>query len=128
MRKPIQQLVGGLALLAATFTPFNAIAAPKTQSGIAGQAYVYSCAGPIHPGENCLQPYPTTVTVWWPDGSHTQLVTDQEGRFELILAPGDYLVIPDGVCQSQPPVAPLEVHIENNRVTPVTIVYNFGLF
>ena len=128
MRKQISQLVGGLVLLAASFNPFNTIAAPKTQSGINGQVYVYRCTGPISPGENCLQSYPTTVTVWWPDGSRTQLVTDQEGRFELMLAPGDYLVIPDGVCLSQPPVAPLEVHVENNRVTPVTIVYNFGLF
>ncbi|HKI54078.1 MAG TPA: hypothetical protein VJ987_08115 [Anaerolineales bacterium] len=73
-----------------TSTPIN--------SGIEGQALIGpTCAGPVRVDSNCDdQPYQATLTVFSPKGERiVQVQTDEDGRFKIPLAPGEYILHPE---------------------------------
>jgi hypothetical protein len=128
MRKQIASSIAGLGLLAASLIPFNTLGAGQHHSGIAGEVFIYECPV-VRPGENCDRPYETSITVVARGGRLiTRLTTDEEGRFEVFLRPGSYVLIPDGAGKgTYPLVEPLAVRVDNHQITPVTIVYDSGI-
>ena len=57
----------------------------------------------------------------------TNVVTDDQGHFEVFLKPGNYELIPDGVYDGFPLVKTLVVRVEKKQFTPVTIVCDSGI-
>lgn len=129
MRKRVGSLSAGLALLAVCFMPVTAFAQEgHHQSGVTGQVFISVCPV-VRLGENCDRPYPTGITIITDDGQFvTEVVTDEEGRFEVLLKPGDYILIPKGAGEATfPRVDELAVHVEKKQFTAVTIVYDSGI-
>jgi hypothetical protein len=83
----------------------------------------------VRRGINCDRPYQTGITVVTEDGRFvTELVTDEQGRFEVFLKLGNYVLIPDGAGEPTfPHVETLAVHVEQKSFTPVTIIYDSGI-
>jgi hypothetical protein len=55
-------------------------------------------------------------------------MTDEAGRFEVFLKPGNYILIPEGAGESSlPSVAAVAVCVEKKLLTPVRIVYDSGI-
>jgi len=88
---------------------------------------IYGCPA-VGPGFVCLHSYPTGITVVT-DRVHfvTSLNKDQDGNFEILLEPGEYSLIPAGVGGSVPSAGVITVHVDANRFTPVSIVYDSGI-
>jgi len=127
MKERIASLIAGLGLLAVAFIPGNAVAEGHHQSGINGQAVLYTCPV-VFPGSDCYRPYPTGFTIVTDNGRFvTNVVTDDQGHFEVFLKPGNYELIPDGVYDGFPLVKTLVVRVEKKQFTPVTIVYDSGI-
>ena len=120
-------------LLAACFggggTPAST---PAAGSGIEGQAL----AGPTCPVERVGSPCPdrpvagAVVNVW--NAQRTKKVTtftaDDQGRFRVALAPGDYYLDPQRVENQQFPIPhPQSVTVREGAFTAVTIEYDTGI-
>jgi hypothetical protein len=127
MKRQIAPLIAGLSLAATALTPFNILGAGQHHSGVAGEVFISDCVV-VHPGENCYQPYQTILTVESHSGHFvTNVTTDAQGRFEVFLKPGNYVLIHHGgqpAIGSFPSVA---VHVEQRQITPVTILYDSGI-
>jgi hypothetical protein len=109
--------------------PVNAFAQEgHHQSGVTGEVFIYICPV-VRRGINCDRPYQTGITVVTNDGRFvTELVTDEQGRFEVFLKPGNYVLIPDRAGEPAfPHVETLAVHVEQKSLAPVTIVYDSGI-
>jgi len=94
-------------------------------SGVVGRSFIYVCAV-IGPGTICLRPYPTGITIKTEGGDFvTRVTTDGDGRFEKLLAPGRYVLVPDpgGI----PNVADKPIVVWPKQVTTVVIVYDSGI-
>jgi hypothetical protein len=127
MEERITLLIAGLGLLAVVFIPCSAVAEGHHQSGINGQTVLYTCPV-VFPDSDCYRPYPTGFTVMTDNGRFvTNVVTDDQGRFEVFLKPGSYELIPDGAEDGFPLVKTLVVRVEKKQFTPVTIVYDSGI-
>ena len=97
-------------------------------SGVIGEVLIYGCAAQ-QPGDVCHAPYQTGITVLTARGDFvTRLTTAADGSFEIFLDPGDYVLVPDG---ARPPSLPMvgiyPIHVDENRFTPVIIVYDNGV-
>jgi hypothetical protein len=101
-------------------------------SGIEGQAL----AGPTCPVERVDSPCPdrpvpnAMVDVWY--AAHTTKIltftTDDQGRFHVALAPGDYNLDPQRIGSQQFPVPhPQNVTVHDGQFTQVTIEYDTGI-
>jgi hypothetical protein len=108
--------------------PSNSFGAGHYRSGVAGGVFIYVCPRPI-PGVNCYRPYQTSISIVTDDGRFvTELMTDEAGRFEVLLKPGNYVLIPAGAGEhTLPRVDVVAVRVEKKHFTPVTIVYNSGI-
>lgn len=126
MRKQIIPLFAAIGLLGAV--PFHSPRAGHPHSGVTGEVFIYVCPRPI-PGVNCYRPYPTSISVVTDKGRLvTELMTDEAGRFEVFLKPGNYILIPEGAGEPTfPIVAPVAVCVEKKLFTPVRIVYDSGI-
>jgi hypothetical protein len=94
-------------------------------SGVVGRSFIYACAV-IGPGTICLGPYPTGITIKTEVGDVvTRVATDGEGRFEKLLAPGRYVLVPDpgGI----PNVENKPIVVWPKQLTTVVIVYDSGI-
>jgi len=101
-----------------------------TNSGITGKVLV----GPMCPvmveGQECPdQPYRATLTVYNPGGREiVQFQTDEQGNFNVPLAPGDYILHPE-----TPEDAPLPFAEEQRftvlpgEYTRLTVQYDSGI-
>jgi len=98
------------------------------ESGVTGRVFISVCPV-VRLGENCDRPYPTGINIITDDGQFvTEIVTDAEGRFEVFLKPGDYVLVPKGAGEATfPHVDELAVHVEKKQFTAVTIVYDSGI-
>lgn len=129
MKRGIALLIVGLGSLSIGLMPLNIFAQEgHEQSGITGQVFISVCPV-VRLGENCDRPFSTGITVVTDDGRFvTHLVTDGQGRFDVFLKPGDYVLVPDGAGQATfPHVETLAVRVEQKSFTPVTIVYDSGI-
>ena len=117
-------------MLAAGLMPINAFAQDAHhQSGVTGEVFIYVCPQ-LQPGFDRERPYQTGITVVTDDGRFvTEFLTDEQGRFEAFLKPGNYVLIPDGAGgpRQLPRVETLAVTVEKKSFTPVTIVYDSGI-
>jgi hypothetical protein len=114
-------------LLVVGLMPGNALAEGHHQSGINGEVVLSTCPV-VFPGSDCYRPYPTSITIVTGNGRFvTKVVTDDQGRFEVFLKPGNYELIPDGADDGFPLVKALVVRLEKKQFTPVTIVYDSGI-
>ena len=118
----------GLGLLSAALMPLNIFGQEgHHHSGITGEVFISDCPL-VRRGLNCDRPYPTGITVVTGNRRFITVATDGQGKFEVFLKPGDYVLIPDGAGEAKfPRVEALAVRVEKDSFTPVTIVYDSGI-
>lgn len=70
---------------------------PPTDSGIEGQVLVGPMCPVVREGESCPdQPYQATLTITTSSGREiVRFQTDENGRFRVPLAPGEYVLHPE---------------------------------
>ena len=68
-----------------------------TDSGVTGKALVGPMCPVMFEGQECPdQPYQATITVISPEGRKIiQFQTDEQGNFQVPLAPGEYILHPE---------------------------------
>jgi hypothetical protein len=121
-------LLAPIVLLTATCgAPF--IPTP-TDSGITGQALV----GPVCPvvieGQDCSdQPYQATLTVNSLEGRKiVQFETDEQGKFTIPLAPGEYILHPETPQDMPLPFAEEQrFTVLPGQYTRLTVLYDSGI-
>lgn len=98
--------------------------------GIEGQVFIGpTCPGPVKPGATQCddRPFQATISVF--DQNHqlvTRFQTDPEGRFQIPLSPGIYILHPE--TEGRYPVAPDQsISVSEAQFTQVTIVYDSGI-
>jgi len=99
-----------------------------TDSGVEGQVLI----GPVCPvvveGQDCAdKPYQATLTVNSPGGERVvQIQTDEQGRFKIPLAPGEYILHPES-----PNVLPFAIEqtfvVEAGKFTQIVVTYDSGI-
>ena len=105
--------------------------APPLTSGIEGQVLIGPICPVLREGTPCPhQPYQATIAVW--NAERTQKVrtftTDEDGRFRLPLAPGQYYIDPQPPNPGVPPTPiPLTVTVPTERFVQITIEYDSGI-
>lgn len=105
-------------------------AAPPT-SGIEGQVLLGPTCPVVREGTPCPdRPFQATIVVW--DAERTQKVstftTDEEGRFQVALAPGEYYIDPQSPNPGAPPAGiPQNVTAPPDRFVQITIQYDSGI-
>ena len=130
MNKTRFTLLTGFGLFLGWLGPSIVQAAGHPQSGVIGQVFI----GPTCPSFtldfDCPdRPFQTSITVYSDTGRFiTSFTTDAEGRFEVTLKQGLYVLVPDGAGTLHPPyVAALDVVVQNKEFTPVIITYDSGM-
>lgn len=117
-------LLGLLILLLTACTP----SPTPTDSGIEGQVFIGPMCPVVQEGQECAdQPYQALLTVLSPDGREiVQVQTDEQGRFKIPLAPGEYILRPES-----PDVLPFASEqpfvVEAGRFTQITVTYDSGI-
>ncbi len=105
--------------------------APPLASGIEGQVLIGSTCPVLREGTPCPdQPYQATIAVW--NAGRTQKVhtftTDEDGRFRVPLAPGEYYIDPQPPNPGVPPTPiPQAVTVPPDRFVQITIEYDSGI-
>ncbi len=105
--------------------------APPLTSGIEGQVLI----GPICPvmreDAPCPdQPFQATIAVWNAERSQkaATFTTDEDGRFRVSLAPGEYYIEPQPPNPGAPPTPiPQTVTVPPDRFVQITIEYDSGI-
>jgi hypothetical protein len=127
MKRQIALLLAGLTGMAVSLMPVDTARAAYQQSGISGQVFLYTCAV-VYPGAVCYEPYQASINVVTQAGRFiTRFTTDQEGRFQIFLRPGTYVLVSSRAQQTLPFLKPVTVRVEPRTFTPVTIVYDSGI-
>lgn len=101
-----------------------------TNSGITGKVLV----GPMCPvmveGQECPdQPYQATLTIYNPGGREVvQFQTDEQGNFNVPLAPGDYILHPETPEDALLPFAEEQrFTVLPGEYTRLTVQYDSGI-
>ena len=126
MKKKI--LLNALVLLMSACSP---IATPiPTDSGITGQVLI----GPMCPvmieGQDCPdQPYQATISVNSLEGQKiVQFTTDEQGNFNVPLAPGEYILHPETPENAPLPIAEeQQVTVRPGEFTRIIVYYDSGI-
>ncbi len=105
--------------------------APPLTSGIEGRVQIGPICPVLREGTPCPdQPYQATIAVW--NAERTEKVhtftTDEDGRFRVLLAPGEYYIDPQSPNPGVPP-APITqtVTVPPDRFVQITIEYDSGI-
>ncbi len=107
----------------------NEAAAPT--SGIEGQVLLGPVCPVLREGIPCPdQPYQATIVVW--NAERTKkldtFTTDEEGRFRVALAPGEYYIDPRPPDSGGPPTGiPQTITVPQNRFARISIEYDSGI-
>lgn len=102
-------------------------------SGIRGVVLLGpTCPGPVEPGENppvaCLTPYAAQLVVLDAESVRVASVTSgPDGRFQVNLVPGDYVVTPATGADTYPIAQPLSVVVSPGSYAEVEINYDTGI-
>jgi hypothetical protein len=117
-------LAGLLAACAALGTP------TPTDSGITGQALIGPICPVVRVGGDCPDaPYQATLTVLDSRGAVVvRFETDEEGRFRVPLAPGEYTLRPESPEGKPLPIAGEQTfRVNPGTFTELTVNYDSGI-
>ncbi len=105
--------------------------APPLTSGIEGQVLIGPTCPVLREGTPCPdQPSQATIAVW--NAERTEKVrtftTDEDGRFRVPLAPGEYYIDPQPPNPVAPPTPITQtVTVPPDRFVQITIEYDSGI-
>lgn len=118
-------LVGVLILVLATCSLYSPT--PRG-SGIEGQVLLGPMCPVVQEGQECPdQPYQATLTVKSLDGLQiTQFQTDEQGRFQVPLVPGQYILHPESP-NGLPFAGDQSFVVETGKFTQLTVNYDSGI-
>ena len=121
----IKFLIGVLILVLATCSIYSPT--PRG-SGIEGQVLLGPMCPIVQPGQECPdQPYQATLTVQSLSGVQiAQFQTDEGGRFNLPLVPGEYILHPESP-NGLPFAGDQSFIVETARYTQITVHYDSGI-
>jgi hypothetical protein len=97
-------------------------------SGIEGQVFIGPMCPAVQIGQECPdQPYQAVITVNSPNGERiVQFETDENGRFKIPLAPGEYVLHPESP-NSLPFADEQVVLVKDGEYTEVVVNYDSGI-
>jgi len=101
-----------------------------TNSGIAGKALMGPMCPVMREGEDCPdQPYQATITVNNLENRKiVQFQTDEQGNFNVPLAPGDYILHPETPAgKPYPFAADQRFTVLPGEFTRITVTYDSGI-
>ncbi len=99
-----------------------------TDSGIEGQALIGPACPIVQEGQVCPdQPYQATLTVNSLNGGKiAQVQTDEQGRFKIPLAPGQYILHPESP-NTMPHASEQTFVVEAGKFTQIIVNYDSGI-
>lgn len=106
---------------------------PPPPSGIRGTVLLGpTCPVESSPGANdpvpCLTPYVATLVVLDGEGVKVATITSGgDGRFQLDLPPGDYVVTPESGTDTYPIAQPQSVTVATGVYTEIQVNYDTGI-
>ena len=118
-------LIGVMILVLATCSIYNPT--PRG-SGIEGQVLIGPMCPVVQDGQECPdQPYQATLTVNSPNGVQiVQFQTDDRGRFNVPLVPGEYILHPESP-NGIPSAGQQSFIVQTGQYTQLTINYDSGI-
>jgi hypothetical protein len=121
----VKLLIGVLILVLATCSIYSPT--PRG-SGIEGQVLIGPTCPVSLPGQECAdQPYQATLTILNRDGLQVrQFQTDDQGRFNVPLVPGEYVLHPESP-NGIPFASDQSFMVETGRFTQITVNYDSGI-
>lgn len=121
----VKLLIGVLILVLATCSIYSPT--PRG-SGLEGQVLLGPMCPVAQSGQECPdQPYQATLTVKSLDGLQiTQFQTDAQGRFQVSLVPGQYILHPESP-DGLPFAGDQSFSVETGRYTQITVHYDSGI-
>lgn len=121
----IKLLIGVLILVLATCSIYNP--APRG-SGIEGQVLIGPMCPVVQQGQGCPdQPYQATLTVLSLYGVQiVQFQTDEQGRFNVPLPPGEYVLHPE-TPNGVPYAGEQAFVVETGKYTQILVHYDSGI-
>jgi hypothetical protein len=121
----VKLLIGVLILVLATCSIYSPT--PRG-SGLEGQVLLGPMCPVVQVGQECPdQPYQATLTVKSLDGLQiTQFETDAQGRFQVSLVPGQYILHPESP-DGLPFAGDQSFSVETGRYTQITVRYDSGI-
>ncbi|HEY8135310.1 MAG TPA: hypothetical protein VIF08_04655 [Candidatus Limnocylindrales bacterium] len=126
-------LVLGLSVLVGCSEIGINLDTPPPPSGIKGTVLLGpTCPVESSPGANdpvpCLTPYAATLVVLDDEGVKVATVTSgADGKFQLDLAPGDYVVTPESGTDTYPIAQPQSVTVATGAYTEIQVNYDTGI-
>jgi hypothetical protein len=106
---------------------------PPPPSGITGTVLLGpTCPVESSPGAHdpvpCLTPYAATLVVLDDEGVKVATVTSgADGKFQVNLAPGDYVVTPESGTDTYPIAQPQSVTVATGVYTEIQVNYDTGI-
>lgn len=121
----IKFLIGVLILVLATCSIYSPT--PRG-SGIEGQVRLGPMCPVVQQGQECPdQPYQATLTVQSPSGVQiAQFQSDEQGRFQVTLVPGEYILHPESPS-GLPFAGDQSFIVETGKYTQLTVHYDSGI-
>jgi hypothetical protein len=121
----VKLLIGVLILVLATCSIYSPT--PRG-SGLEGQVLLGPMCPVVQVGQECPdQSYQATLTVKSLDGLQiTQFETDAQGRFQVSLVPGQYILHPESP-DGLPFAGDQSFSVETGRYTQITVRYDSGI-
>ena len=121
----IKFLIGVLILVLATCSIYSPT--PRG-SGIEGQVLLGPMCPVVQQGQDCPdQPYQATLTLFSRNGVQvTQIQSDAQGRFQVSLVPGEYILHPESP-NGLPFASDQSFVVETGRYTQITVHYDSGI-
>ena len=121
----IKLLIGILILVLATCSIYSPT--PRG-SGIQGQVLLGPMCAGVPEGQECPdQPFQATLTVTDRNGVQiTQFQTDNQGRFQVLLLPGEYILHPESP-NGIPFAGDQSFVVETGQYTQITVHYDSGM-
>jgi hypothetical protein len=121
----IKLFIGILILVLATCSIYSPT--PRG-SGIQGQALLGPVCPVVQPGQECPDgPYQATLTVLDRNGLQImQFQTDEQGRFQVAMVPGEYILHPESP-NGLPFAGDQSFIVETGQYTQITVHYDSGI-
>lgn len=119
-------LVFSLAACAPLTTPTPT----PSDSGVEGQVFIGPTCPVVRVDQPCPdRPYQTVLAVYSLNGRKvTEFQTDEEGRFRVALAPGEYILRPEHPGGMRPPFAAEQTFtVLPGQFTHLSVTYDSGI-